>query len=152
MTNDPSRPAAGIEQGKAQMNIALRHKPPPDIDQAEPLDDERNRLSALLRILPPLDDGEDDERELVSVIMVGRGDHFMQRARDYQQRHAQAQAEWDAWDEVDEEARGEWVEWSDAHGAKLDELCDKYDLGTFTACDDTRFRIVEVLEQSGLIV
>jgi hypothetical protein len=112
-------------------------QPPPDIDEAEPPDDE---LSALLLILPPTAAGNDDEDiDLVSVIMVGRGEHFMRRARDYQQRYAQAVAEWNEWDSGDE--------WGEAHNAKLDELSDKYDLGD-VPCDGTRFRIVEVTQPS----
>jgi hypothetical protein len=133
-------------KGEREMNIALRNKRPPDIDEAEPADDERSSLSALLLILPLLafsDDDDEDGGDRVSVIMVGRGDHFMRRARDYEQRHAQAVAEWNEWDNGDDE-------FGEAHAAKLGELCDKYDLGSSALIDGTRFKIVEV-EQPSLI-
>jgi hypothetical protein len=117
------------------MNIALRDKPPHDVIHDEgPTDDERSSLSALVLM-------EEDEIEAVSVVMVGWGDHFMRRARDYQRRHAEAVAEWDAWDDLD-------AEWGEAHEAKLDELNAKYDLGSTALCKDARFGIVEVLHPS----
>lgn len=117
------------------MNIALRNNPPRDIiHDVEPTDDERNSLSALVLLF----DGQDDEHS-IDVVMVGRGELFLRRARDYQKRHAQAQAEWDAWDDIR-------LEWSEAHVAKLYELGDKYDLGSFAACHESRFVIVEVLQ------
>lgn len=122
------------------MNMAARNIVP-ETPVETPDDEDRNSLCALVMVLPPearLDDDDHNGTDLVSVVMVGRGDGFARRAREYQERHAAAFAEWEAWDKFG----GEWDETFDA---KLDELKAKYDLAHIDAiCRDSSFKIVEV--------
>jgi hypothetical protein len=102
-------------------------------------DSEGSNLKALLQIEPELAISVDDDKGArgVNVIMVGQGDEFLSRARDYQERYAAAVAEWDAWDDTSKE-------YGEEHNAKLDELRDKYDLGSTCLFNETRFMIVDV--------
>jgi hypothetical protein len=129
---EPHRPDAGNRGGGRTMNITIRNP------NMEPPDEEdRNKLQALLAIYPMEAIGDDDDHgDLVDVVMVGRGDGFMERAKDYQNRYAAAVAEWEAWDNIKEG-------WTEKHDAKCIALEVKYEL-SIQVIDRTRFKIVEV--------
>jgi hypothetical protein len=121
------------------MNVTLRDKTLRNILQVPTKDDERSGLYALLEIYPLEAISDDaDHGGLVDVVMVGWGDVFMSRARDYQERHAAALAEWQAWDDISED-------FSEKHSKKLAELNVKYDLAS-ELCGETRFKIVEIMK------
>ena len=105
-------------------------------------DYEPSGLYALLMILPP-EERDFDEKECgdwVRVVMVGQRDEMLSQAKDHQERHAAALAEWDAWDDTSKD-------WSEEHDAKFDEIGEKYDLSV-SLVEGTQFKVVDVLDLS----